>query len=224
MGIAERRYRQKEEIRCLILQTAWKQVREEGVQALSIRKIADAIEYSVPVIYSHFESKEALLKEFVEKGYCLLTAQLEEAKAARADAPAQLEAMAEAYWDFASQNREYYQLMFGLGIPNCEMARSIPEIGAFGKLVQSVIREAIALGRHPGADVFLKYQSYWSILHGIISIRLHGPRDLGHGDLDRMILKDTIAGFIYALVGAPELPTQENEPLRQTNEPPGARE
>lgn len=203
MGIAERKNRQKEEVRSLILETAWKQIHEEGVQALSIRKVADAIEYSVPVIYSHFECKDALLKEFVQKGYRLLTEHLQAAKAQHVQPSAQLEAMADAYWEFACTNREYYQIMFGLGIPNCEMARTVPEVGAFGNLVQSVIREAIAGSKHPDANVFLKYQSYWSILHGIISIRLHGANraDEHSGDLDRAILKDTISGFIFALAG-----------------------
>jgi AcrR family transcriptional regulator len=64
MGIAERKIRQKEEVRTSILSAAWKLVVQEGWQALSIRKIADAIEYSVPVIYDHFQNKEAILEEF----------------------------------------------------------------------------------------------------------------------------------------------------------------
>ena len=97
MGIAERRYRQKEEVKSLILETAWKMILEEGYPALSIRKVADAIEYSVPVIYSHFEGKDAILKEFVQKGYELLVKDLKQAKEQHPNACAQLEAMAMAY-------------------------------------------------------------------------------------------------------------------------------
>ena len=61
MGIAERRQRQKGGVRASILDAAWNLVETEGWQQLSIRKIADAIEYSVPVIYDHFENKEAIL-------------------------------------------------------------------------------------------------------------------------------------------------------------------
>ncbi len=60
----------------------------EGWHSLSIRKIADAIEYSVPVIYSHFDSKDAILLEFNRKGYRLLTEQLVEAKSG-ANSPAE---------------------------------------------------------------------------------------------------------------------------------------
>ena len=228
MGIAERRYRQKEEIRGLILDTAWKQIQEDGVQALSIRKVADAIEYSVPVIYTHFDSKDALLAEFIQRGFRLLTAQVAEARDRHTRPAAQLEAMALAYWDFAYRNVQYYKLMFGVGIPSCEVARESEEIGAFGKVIGSVVCEAIKQGKHPEASVELKFQSYWSILHGIISIRMHDAPHVaapaeniaaaGNGSskngaaaekdaltgkcaLSLAILKDTVAGFIYALVG-----------------------
>ena len=49
MGIVERKIRQKEEFKASILEAAWLQVLTDGWQSLSIRKIADAIEYSVPV-------------------------------------------------------------------------------------------------------------------------------------------------------------------------------
>jgi AcrR family transcriptional regulator len=201
MGIAERRYRQKEEIRGLILETAWKQIQDDGAQALSIRKVADAIEYSVPVIYTHFESKDALLREFVQRGFRLLTEQVAAARDRHMLPADQLEAMALAYWDFAAENVQYYKLMFGVGIPSCDMAREIQEIRAFGSVIGSVVHAAIMQGKHPDASVELKFQSYWSILHGIITIRMHDPGRKDGADLGLAILTDTVAGFIYALMG-----------------------
>src|SRR3954463_1152887 len=113
MGIAERKIRQKEEVRSSILQSAWKIVEKEGWQALSIRKIADAIEYSVPVIYSHFENKEAILLEFTKEGFRQLAKQLQQAQDTLQQPSQQLEAMAQTYWNFAFAHKEYYQLMFG---------------------------------------------------------------------------------------------------------------
>ena len=80
MGIAERRLRQKEEVRSRILATAWQMVKDDGWQSVSIRKIADAIEYSVPVIYDHFESKEAILMEFGKEAFRLLSKKIQQAK------------------------------------------------------------------------------------------------------------------------------------------------
>src|ERR1035437_9935073 len=116
MGITERKERQRKEVRDSILQSAWHLVNEEGWQNLSIRKIADAIEYSVPVVYDHFENKEAILSEFNHRGFKLLGDRLKEAKEKHIKANLQLEALAYAYWNFAFENKEYYQLMYGLGM------------------------------------------------------------------------------------------------------------
>src|SRR3954471_8776908 len=114
MGIAERKIRQKEEAKASILQAAWALVEKEGWQSLSIRKIAEAIEYSVPVIYDHFANKEAILLEFTKQGFRLLNEQLIKAKKRSTLPEKQIEAMAYAYWEFAFENTAYYQVMFGL--------------------------------------------------------------------------------------------------------------
>jgi AcrR family transcriptional regulator len=66
MGLTERRLRQQEELKQQIISCSREIVENEGWNALSIRKIADAIEYSVPVIYKHFENKEAISTYFVQ--------------------------------------------------------------------------------------------------------------------------------------------------------------
>ena len=141
MGIAERKIRQREEVRTSILEVAWNIVEKEGWQALSIRKIADAIEYSVPVIYDHFQNKEAILLEFTKRGFRLLNEDLEKARVQFSTPDRQLEAMAYAYWSFAFRNKEYYQLMYGLGMPGCEATQTIPELKTFSELLRSTISE-----------------------------------------------------------------------------------
>ena len=108
MGIAERRLRQKDEIRSSILSTAWQMVKEDGWQSVSIRKIADAIEYSVPVIYDHFENKEAILMEFAKDGFQMLSKKIQSAKEKYDDPAEQLKTVANAYWNFAFKNKEYF--------------------------------------------------------------------------------------------------------------------
>src|ERR1700712_2703940 len=98
MGITERKIRQKEEVYSSILRASWKIVEKEGWQALSIRKIAEAIEYSAPVIYDHFENKEAILLEFTKQGFKLLNERLLKAKKKFSTPEQQIEAIAYAYW------------------------------------------------------------------------------------------------------------------------------
>lgn len=198
MGIAERRLRQKEEIRSRILATAWQLVREEGWQSLSIRKIADAIEYSVPVIYDHFENKEAILLEFGKEGFCLLTKKLQLAKK-KSDRPdEQLRLMADAYWSFALRNKEFYQLMFGLGIASCETEKCVPEERVFRDLVMGPISAILVKNSKKGVNACLKYHTFWSIIHGLISIKMLSYSEVAD-ELNKLVLDDAIEGFIKNL-------------------------
>ena len=199
MGITERRQRQKVEVRASILTAAWQLVEAEGWQALSIRKIADAIEYSVPVIYDHFENKEAIFFEFTKRGFQLLNEDIVTATATSENPEQQIEAIAYAYRDFAFNNRAYYQLMYGLGLPGCETVNQIPELKQFTCLMMQPIAELItASGTQQ--DAFLKLHTFWSMLHGLISINMMGKENT-RDELNTMVLKDLLKGFIYGIKG-----------------------
>lgn len=200
MGILERRLRQKVEVKTSILQAAWQLVLEEGWQALSIRKIADAIEYSVPVIYTHFENKDAILQEFTKDGFRLLTEAIVQQRDSQPDPSQQLVAMAQGYWDFAFTHKEYYQLMFGLGISLCEQVNQVAEMKQFSNVLIGVIQEAINSSRQPEVNAFLKFHTYWSILHGLVSIQMIDRQPIAN-PWSQLVLKDAIDGYIKALNG-----------------------
>ncbi len=205
MGITERKERQRKEVRESILQSAWQLVNEEGWQNLSIRKIADAIEYSVPVVYDHFENKEAILSEFNRKGFKGLGEAISAAKAAHSNPEKQVEAIALAYWDFAFCNKEYYQLMFGLGMPTCESVAQVPELKEFMNVLHGTIAEAIAAGNNPEQEPFLKVHSFWSMIHGLVSINLVSPpaehMGMTQDEFNKAILRDFTNSFIKGLMG-----------------------
>lgn len=194
MGIAERKKRHKEELRSSILEAAWQLVVQEGWQALSIRKIAEAIEYSVPVIYDHFVNKEAILLELTKQGFQKLNEELIAAKDGVSRPEEQIEAMAYAYWRFAFENTAYYQVMYGLGIPSCETVNQISELSTFSNLILQPVKEMIAAGKNPGTDPFLKLHTFWSMLHGLISINMMGSGD-SKEELNKMVLQDFIRSF-----------------------------
>lgn len=198
MGISERRLRQKEEVRSSILCTAWQMVKEEGWQSLSIRKIADAIEYSVPVIYDHFENKEAILLEIGKEGFRSLSKKMQQAKAKSTDPGEQLKLMADAYWNFAFRNKEYYQLMFGLGMPCCEVEKNMPERTNFKDLLMESINKLIEKNQTPNANLCLKYHTLWSTMHGLVSIKMMNNSDVAD-ELNKLVLDDAINGFIKNL-------------------------
>ena len=200
MGIVERKIRQKEEVRRSILKAAWQLVEKEGWQALSIRKIAEAIEYSSPVIYDHFQNKEAILLEFTKEGFRILNERLDKAKSQFTDPARQLEAMAYAYWHFAFENQEYYQLMYGLGMPGCEMVQEISELKSFTELIMSSIKEMISISNNKQADPYLKFRTFWSMIHGLISINMMGKGN-SNSELNTMVLNDFMNGFLAGIKG-----------------------
>jgi AcrR family transcriptional regulator len=204
MGITDRKQRQKEEVRASILDSAWEMIVTEGWQSFSIRKVADAIEYSVPVIYSHFENKDAILLEFNRKGFELLAGALAKAKSGKDQPAEQLRAMGRAYWDFAFSNKEYYQLMFGLGIPACDIASRIPALADFKEVIMDSVIAMVGPGKKPGFDPWLKYQSFWSMLHGLVSINMVSPGGSekpadSHHPLPLKVLDDVMCSFIRGI-------------------------
>jgi len=194
MGIVERRQRHKDEVKKDIICAAWQMVKTDGWQSLSIRKIADAIEYSVPVIYDHFENKEAILIEFGRTGFQLLTEKILEAKGQYTDPADQIKAIADAYWNFALDNTEHYQLMFGIGMACCESPLCLPEQVRFAEAVTESIQSMID---ESGKDMSacLKYHTFWSVMHGLISIKING-NSVVDIELNKMVLDDAITGFI----------------------------
>jgi AcrR family transcriptional regulator len=198
MSIAERRLRQKEEIRSRILTTAWQMVKEDGWQSVSIRKIAEAIEYSVPVIYDHFENKEAILMEFGKEAFRLLSKKIQQAKEKSNNPAEQLKAIADAYWSFALRNKEYYQLMYGVGMLGCQIEKCFPERADFKNLVMEPIKAIVSKSKYSDANSFLKYYTFWSILHGLISIKSMRNSNVSD-EVNKMVLDDAIEGFIKNL-------------------------
>ena len=200
MGITERRLRQKEEVRSAILSTAWQMVKSDGWQSLSIRKIADAIEYSVPVIYDHFENKEAILFQFAKEGFCLLAKKMKTAMDKASNPEDQIKAMADAYWDFAFKNKEHYQLMFNLGMAGCMTERCMPEKADFRNLLLEPISSLLSKNRSTNVNACLKYHTLWSVMHGLVSIKMMGNSDVS-GELNKLVLDDAVTGFIKNLKG-----------------------
>ena len=192
MGSKERILRQKEETRANIIKAAREIVKDEGWQGLSMRKIADKIEYTAPIIYEYFSNKEAILQEITCRGFCLLTKDLETAKASNADAAHQLEAMWMAYWNFARDNREMYQLMYGVEMACCTQRTTEADLPY--KLITEVIREIMKDVNPTDMVIKQKYFTFFSVIHGLISINIIG--DGLSNDINKQILKDAIQGII----------------------------
>lgn len=197
MGSKERIQRQKEDNRSNILIAALQIVKQEGWQALSMRKIADIIEYTAPIIYEYFENKEAILNELSIQGFRLLAKKVSAAKAQESDLEKQLESMWFSYWDFAFEERELYQLMFGVGTPCCAAEKTKEAVDTHRILINDVISEIMKEKKADQNLVCRKYFTYWSVIHGLISINMVNQ---GNGEItNQQVLKDAIYGITRTL-------------------------
>jgi AcrR family transcriptional regulator len=111
MGIVERKKRQKQALRERILDAARRIVVREGFAALSMRKIADAIEYSPATLYLHFASRDEIARALCAEGYAQLLATFVPLVGI-ADPAERLKALGRAYVAFGVANPQTYRLIF----------------------------------------------------------------------------------------------------------------
>ncbi|WP_410222178.1 TetR/AcrR family transcriptional regulator [Pedobacter sp.] len=183
----------KEKVRAAIVEAARQLLEKEGWESVSIRKIAERIGYSLPMVYTHFENKEAIQKEFVKQGFNLLTDCIVLQAATKTEPAQQLIALAVAYFDFSFSHACYYRLMFGLGIPGCQQVNEIAEIKRFTSVIFEVLGRLIPAASNE--RIFLKFHTLWSVLHGLASIsmvNITGAADT----LQKQVLLDAVKGFI----------------------------
>lgn len=197
MSTVSRRDRELQELRNKIITQSWKIITDEGWQALSIRKIAEAIEYSIPVIYKHFENKEAIIEYFSKEGFRILSTEIATVIENKPDATQRLETIAYAYWRFASNYTQHYRVMFGLGIPACETINSSTEMQETSNFMLRTIAQVLEESNNINADKLLKLKTFWSTLHGFVAIALLSNKTIS--PQPTATLTDAVAGFIFTL-------------------------
>jgi AcrR family transcriptional regulator len=181
MTIASRKERQKEELRTKILQTAKQLFMEHGFEHVSIRNIADRIEYSPTTIYLYFKDKDDIFYALHLEGFILLN-QYFRALEHVADPFERLKAISRAYINFAIENGEFYDLMFIIRSPINALHKEGDakwEEGkrAFGFLINT-INECMKKGYFQGMDPEVLAFTVWSMVHGVCSLEIRNRCDV----------------------------------------------
>ena len=176
MGPKERREREREEIRTRILDAARELFASEGYEAVTMRRVADKIEYSPTAIYFHFRDKETLLRDICDADFLKLAQQFGDV-ATIADPVEKLRATGMAYFRFGVEHPNHYRLMFMTPHPplgeDHDIERGNPEEDSYAFL-KSIVGQAIAEGRFRPqlTDVELVAQTVWAAVHGVISLHI----------------------------------------------------
>lgn len=164
-----------------MLDAATRLLTEEGPAALTVRRVADAVNCSTTQLYSLFGGKDGLSNELYLEACARLRAELEAASATvskrKADdnGLAAILAHARAYHQFAKRNPSYYMVLFGDAI-----AGFVPPVESrkTGRESLTVVVDAFARcmedGTLPPSNPTAAARLLWAAMHGAISLDLKG--------------------------------------------------
>jgi AcrR family transcriptional regulator len=190
MGIKERKERDKNERRELILNAANEIAAIEGLDNLSIRKIASKIEYSPAIIYHYFENKEAIMEELLKRGYEKIIQGLRTVQDSNLSPKQQFEAFIRNYIAVALQNPVEYKAFLLNDSPRVLKYTGILYQGASTKPGLSIMCKGLkAIWNNPGEDeniIELTAQVIWTSIFGLL-VRLIIEKDLPEEQRQRLI-------------------------------------
>ncbi|MFJ4697817.1 MULTISPECIES: TetR/AcrR family transcriptional regulator [unclassified Streptomyces] len=184
---ANRRERERAERHRLILAVARELAETEGWEAVTTRRLAERVEYSQPVLYSHFKGKDAIVEAVAEEGFAELGDLLRRARAeagpGRRDG---VRAVSRAYLDFAVEHEALYQAMFVMPTGLKFASEETPEVlrSTFNAFVEALPEETET--REGRAELL------WAALHGISVLSATGRVPAEHGDARLDLLIDGI--------------------------------
>ncbi|MFF7776158.1 TetR/AcrR family transcriptional regulator [Streptomyces tanashiensis] len=182
----QRRERERAETRTEILQAARELARAEGWEAVSMRRLANRIGYSTNYAYRYFKGRDDILLAFVKDGFARLADTMRSSGTS-------VQVAAAAYLDFALDEPDLYQVMYGLGGVHVPAAETVSE----GDAVGAVIADALGI-TNPNDD---RIARIWATAHGLAA--LHAIRKL---PVDRAHLHRLLAASVDDLLRAPRQP------------------
>jgi AcrR family transcriptional regulator len=184
LGIAERKRRGRAEREDRIIATARAIAEREGWSAVTVRRLADEIEYSQPVLYSHFKSRDAIVGAVAVEGFREFAAALRAAARGSTGRRNALENVATAYLAFAFRHPALYEAMFvlptGLRFAEADVNPELRE--AFDSLAVVVAPFC--------ADTDDATETFWAALHGLTELERSGRiRPTARVERVRMIVR-----------------------------------
>ena len=203
MGVRERQEREREAVSRAILDAARELFVAEGYQNVSIRKIADRIEYSPAAIYSYFPSKDDIFFALAEEGFHLLFDSGRPSATAGAESNEPIDCVRAAFWHFYQFSRkhpEYFALMF--------VDRSVPRItnlrerfaflSSMKERVTSQIRAAVDAGQLPkGSDPHTVFRILSTTVIGAAVVHLCNR--FAPGEDPEALARDTLEAALTGL-------------------------
>lgn len=174
MGVKERKARQKKFLRQEILDAASELFVREGYENVSMRRIADKIEYSPTTIYLYFQDKQELLENVCKETFSRLVQRLTKIMEQPGDPVERVKRGLIAYIEFGIQNPHHYRATFMMPVPEGFDQEKYhqpdsPGMQAFSFLIRG-LTECIQAGKLPAMNVELAGQTIWAGMHGVTAL------------------------------------------------------
>lgn len=175
MGINERKEKQKLEIKKMILDASMKLFVEEGFESVTIRKIADLIEYSPTTIYLYFKDKNEIFYQLHELGFQKM-GEMNSSVAAIQNPLTRLYKMGENYIEFGLTHPEFYDIMFISRAPmqvleameNCDWKSGEAALHALMATVDECMQKKFIRKQ----NVQVVTMAIWGMVHGLVSLQI----------------------------------------------------
>lgn len=201
MGVKERKARQKKFLRQEILDAASELFARDGFEQVSMRRVAEKIEYSPTTIYLYFQDKADLLENICNETFQRLAAHLRRILELPGDPIERLKRGLRAYIDFGLQNPHHYRATFMMPLPDGIQAEKhlnpdSPGMQAFNFL-RVCVGECLKAGKIPTQNVELASQTLWAGIHGVTSLLIthdHFPW-VGREKVIQSVVDTLVAGL-----------------------------
>lgn len=181
MTIQTRRARQKALLRQEIIDAARDILAHEGYAQLSMRKVAERIEYSPTAIYLHFEDKRDLVFQVCEETFGRLVAELESLEPEFRDPVLRLREGMRRYVAFGLRHPEHYTATF-IAVPPDQMPEDVqrynnPESNGMRALgiLMKVVQDCVDAGKIRKVDPGVTARALWAALHGVTALLIQMP-------------------------------------------------
>lgn len=175
MGIAERRAREKDALRQKILDAAVHLFLQNGYESVTMRGIADRIEYAPSTIYLYFKNKTEIVGAICMDTFEILNARLEQIERRSLPPLEHFIAGTRCYIAFGLEHPHQYQLIFGGATP--EEFTDLPGPNEMGRQSLDYLARAIKGCQDAGifqpGEPFSEAISVWMQLHGATSILIN---------------------------------------------------
>lgn len=200
MGVKERKERDKADMRERILQSAHKIFVSKGFDEVSIRNIADDIEYSPATIYLYFKDKNEIYYGLQTEAFKVFNAFIADI-ILRPTAIERLVAAGQKYMDFALKYPKYYEIMFITRSPmDCHLNRDKWVEGAKAhELLEALIAQCQAAGHFKNYNNRQLALTVWSFIHGLCSLELQNRLRIYTDEELPTIKQETFNQFVQML-------------------------